>query len=276
MTSKTSGVADDASAVSRRGAADFERTDVFGVRCFRGTLNEATALLIDAAVARSGGYACLCNVHVLETARRDPNVMHALAAAEVVFPDGAPIALAQRWFAPVRAERVGGPDLMQRVIADGQKSELRHAFYGSTPTVLASLERSLRDRYPDVNVVASVAPPFGPRVTLSEADREMMRAARPHIVWVALGAPRQELWMARHAAQLAPSMLVGVGAAFDFLSGSKVRAPRWMQTAGLEWLHRLLSEPRRLGPRYVTTNARFLGRLARSVLNGNARRKPCS
>jgi N-acetylglucosaminyldiphosphoundecaprenol N-acetyl-beta-D-mannosaminyltransferase len=202
--------------------------------------------------------------------------MNALEAADFVFPDGAPIAWAQRRFGPGPAERVGGPDLMQRVIAEGRATGLRHAFYGSTPSVLASLERNLRERHPGVSIVASVAPPFDPRVELTDADREALRAGGPHIVWVALGAPRQELWMARHAAELSPSLLVGVGAAFDFLSGAKARAPHWMQRAGLEWLHRLLSEPRRLGARYVTTNSRFIGRLGYQLLARKWSRPTCS
>ena len=238
------------------------RTDVFGVPCFRGTLEEATALVVSEARSGSGGYACLCNVHVLETARRDFRVMAALREALVVFPDGAPIAWVQRLTEPGAGERVGGPDLMERVFRDGCAVGLRHALYGSTEEVLEGVRATFERRYPLAQVVAAISPPFGPR-TDEEIVRDLdaLRSARPHVIWVALGAPRQELWAARFAPALEPALLVGVGAAFDFIAGSKRRAPAWMQEASLEWLHRLATEPRRLGIRYLSTNSRFLVRV---------------
>ena len=235
--------------------------DVFGVECFAGSLADATALVVETARRRGGGYGCLCNVHVLETAQRDPALMAALGHAQVVFPDGAPIAWVQRRRLGGAQARVGGPDLMDGVIRDGCAVGLRHALYGSTRAVLDDLEAALRARYPSARIVASIAPAFGPQ---ADADVELelarLRKAGPDVVWVALGAPRQELWAARHAGELAPALVIGVGAAFEFHAGTKARAPLWMQRRGLEWLHRLVSEPRRLGPRYLTTNSRFLVR----------------
>jgi N-acetylglucosaminyldiphosphoundecaprenol N-acetyl-beta-D-mannosaminyltransferase len=249
------------------------QTDVFGVACFRGTLEVATTLVIEAAVKRVGGYACLCNVHVLETARRDRRVMGALANARWVFPDGAPLVWIQRVVESGPAERVGGPDLMERVLRDGSARGLRHALYGSTDAVLDRLRDAIERQYPQVEIVASIAPPFGS--SLNEAiasDVHALRSARPDVVWVALGAPRQELWAARYAHELEPTLVVGVGAAFEFLGGSRPRAPRWMQTLGLEWLHRLANEPRRLGPRYVNTNAQFLFRTLSTIVLRVSRR----
>jgi N-acetylglucosaminyldiphosphoundecaprenol N-acetyl-beta-D-mannosaminyltransferase len=259
--------------VHRAGWESGTRTDVFGVSCFRGTLAEATALVVRNALDGAGGYACLCNVHVLETARREPPVWRALSRAQVVFPDGAPIAWAQRLISPGPAERVGGPDLLENVVRAGSSLGLRHAFYGSTTPVLDKLTATLRRRYPSAQVVSAIAPPYGTRSHDEIAGYlAQLRRARPHIVWVGLGAPRQELWSAQHAGDLAPATVVGVGAALDFLSGSKPRAPLWMQDAGLEWLHRLLAEPRRLGLRYLTTNSRYVlrggGLLIRVALGG--------
>jgi UDP-N-acetyl-D-mannosaminuronic acid transferase (WecB/TagA/CpsF family) len=121
-----------------------QRTDVFGVPCFRGTLAEAAAVVVQLAREGRGGYACLCNVHVLETAHRDPRLSKALDEARVVFPDGAPIAWVQRFLARAPAHRVGGPDLMTHVLREGCAVGLEHAFYGSTEEVLAPRPRSSR------------------------------------------------------------------------------------------------------------------------------------
>ena len=253
------------------------RVDVFGVECFAGSLEDATALVVETARRGGGGYACLCNVHVLETARRDPTVMAALGNAQVVFPDGAPIAWVQRRHLGRPQARVGGPDLMEGVIRDGCALGLRHALYGSTRAVLDELEAALRARYPSMRIVASIAPAFGPQ---ADADVELevarLREAEPDVVWVALGAPRQELWAARHARELAPALVIGVGAAFEFHAGTKSRAPLWMQRVGLEWLHRLVNEPRRLGPRYITTNSRFLARALADAGRRGSRTSPRS
>ena len=145
---------------------------------------------------------------------------------------------------------------MPAVLGEGRRAGLRHFLFGSTPDVLQALEAGLTERFSGVEIVGTYAPDPG-----KEDDRacfERIRAADPHVVWVALGAPKQEMWMHRNSGLLAPSLALGVGAAFDFLAGSKPRAPRWMQQAGLEWLHRLSSEPQRLGWRYLNTNVRFL------------------
>jgi len=236
------------------------RSQVLGVNCFVGDLATATEAVIARASSRRGGYACLANVHVLVTAERNPAVRRALDSAWAVFPDGAPVAWAQRRGGG-SASRVAGPDLMASVLDRGRDTGLRHFLLGSTEQVLASLEASIGRRYSGAEIVGSLAPP--PMTENSVEVLTRISAAEPDIVWVALGAPKQELWAARHTPTLAPALVLGVGAAFDFLSGTKRRAPRWMQENGLEWLHRLASEPRRLSWRYVSTNTLFLLNLAR-------------
>jgi N-acetylglucosaminyldiphosphoundecaprenol N-acetyl-beta-D-mannosaminyltransferase len=140
-------------------------------------------------------------------------------------------------------------------MADGRRLGLRHFLFGSTTDVLARLSERLAVTVPDVEIAGSYSPPPG-----SEDSAQALaaiRATEPDVVWVALGAPRQELWMLRNAGRVGALML-GVGAAFDFHAGTKQRAPVWMQELGLEWLHRFVSEPRRLGPRYLKTNTAFL------------------
>lgn len=238
--------------------------DVLGVRCFVGDIASAADAAIERALSGAGGYGVLCNVHVLMTARREPEVMAALEGAWTVFPDGAPVAWFQRRAGMRAAERIGGPDLMPAVLDRGRAHGIRHALFGSTPDVVVALAERLRERFPGVEIVATHAPATGEEDDESELARVV--AARPHVVWCALGAPKQELWMARCASALAPAIVLGVGAAFDFHAGAKDRAPTWVQRAGLEWLHRLGSEPRRLVVRYVTTNAAFVGAAATQLM----------
>jgi N-acetylglucosaminyldiphosphoundecaprenol N-acetyl-beta-D-mannosaminyltransferase len=243
------------------------RCSILGFSTFVGTVREAAELVAARADSGNGGYACLGNVHVLVTARQNDTVAEALHRAWIVFPDGAPIAWLQRLLGAGRAERVGGPDLMPLVFDLGRAAGLRHFLLGSTPDVLDHLRRRLLARFPGVEIVGALSPPFGP---FDESDqRELIRAvraSRPDVVWCALGAPKQELWMRESADHLSPAVLVGVGAAFDFHAGARPRAPRWMQRSGMEWLFRLASEPRRLAGRYARTNTRFLLLAAQSLI----------
>jgi N-acetylglucosaminyldiphosphoundecaprenol N-acetyl-beta-D-mannosaminyltransferase len=233
--------------------------DVLGVDIVVGTVAMAADAVVERALSGRGGYAVLCNVHVLMTARRHGEVMNAVGGAWKVFPDGAPLVWMQRRAGHRSAMRVGGPDLMPAVLDRGRPGGLRHALFGSTPEVLAGLQGSMCSRFPGVDFVASVSPR-----PADEQRAEMLdavHAAKPHVVWVALGAPKQELWMGRFAAEL-DAVVIGVGAAFDFLAGTKTRAPEWMQRNGLEWAHRLWSEPGRLAGRYVRSNSEFILRAA--------------
>jgi N-acetylglucosaminyldiphosphoundecaprenol N-acetyl-beta-D-mannosaminyltransferase len=189
------------------------------------------------------------------TAERNEHLRRALGSAWRVFPDGAPIAWLERRAGASSTRRIAGPDLFTKVLDLGRESRLRHFFFGSTTPVLGTLERRMRQRFPGVVIAGALAPPKG-----AERSSDCLRqitAAKPHVVWVALGAPKQELWMTDCAEALAPALFLGVGAAFDFHAGLKARAPRWMQDHGLEWLHRVATEPRRLGWRYVSTNTSF-------------------
>jgi N-acetylglucosaminyldiphosphoundecaprenol N-acetyl-beta-D-mannosaminyltransferase len=235
---------------------------VLGIDCFAGDLREATDLLVNRARSERGGVVSLMNVHVAMTAQHDDGLRSALRDAWSVFPDGAPISWLERRRGAQRAERVAGPDLMLAALRESV--DLRHFLFGSTPDVLSRLEGRLPALVPDLRLAGSLAPARG--AEHDAAAIAAVREARPDVVWVALGAPKQELWARRHAAELAPALLVGVGAAFDFHAGSKPRAPQWMQRAGLEWLHRLASEPKRLGWRYASTNTRFVLSAARELV----------
>ena len=230
--------------------------------CHVGDLDSGARVVVAHAEGRRGGYACLCNVHLLTMALHDAGVRLALEAAWKRFPDGAPVAWLQQRLGHHGAQRIGGPDLMPRVVDLGREQGLRHFFLGSTPDVLRALQFALTERYDGVQLAGSHSPPFDPTVSQDSAALDVVRAADPHVVWCALGAPKQELWMHRFAPELPSVLFLGVGAAFDFLAATKPRAPQWMQARGLEWLHRLLTEPARLGGRYARTNTEFVTRSA--------------
>jgi N-acetylglucosaminyldiphosphoundecaprenol N-acetyl-beta-D-mannosaminyltransferase len=255
------GVIGRAQALPASGAAAAAQAEVLGVRYYLGDLDSATHLVVDRALSGKGGFSCLCGVHGIITAQHSEPLMRAMDNAWMTFPDGAPVAWLLRRTGSRGARRVAGPDLMPSVIEAGQSLGLRHLLFGSTPEVLADLEQQLLDRFPQATIVGTISPPF--RSLSAEEESAIaaeIRSAEPHIVWVGLGLPKQDEWMWRNSAAYAPALAMGVGAAFDFLSGAKPRAPLWMQRSGLEWLHRVGHEPRRLASRYLTTNSEFIGR----------------
>jgi N-acetylglucosaminyldiphosphoundecaprenol N-acetyl-beta-D-mannosaminyltransferase len=247
--------------------------DVAGTPVFVGELASGTKWMVDRAVAAAGGYVCLCNVHLFVAARHDEQVFRALTGAALAFPDGWPIAWLQRRIGHGGAKRVPGPDLMAEVINTGRRFGLRHFLLGSTDGVLRRLEANLGRGYPGVEIAGRRSLPFFEADEFSRTEPALaeIRRARPHIVWLSLGCPKQELWMLRYAHELAPALVAGVGAAFDFHAGTKPRAPAWVQSAGLEWLHRLVSEPRRLASRYARTNSEFLLLAAMTLLRQRRR-----
>lgn len=258
-----------AAAIIEPAAASAE---VFGVRCYAGTLDSAVEAVIDRVMSHLGGYAVLCNVHVLMTAQEEAGLRDAVDDAWEVFPDGAPVAWLQRRQGAAAAERVGGPDLMLAVLDRGRARGLRHVLVGSTDPTLQRLEERIRSQLRGVEIVGTLAPPFGDESEWSDDAIASVRAWQPDIIWLALGAPKQEMWMRRYAAAVSPALVIGVGAAFDFHAETKKRAPRWMRNVGLEWAHRLGSEPTRLGGRYLKTNTAFLLRVAGGTLRQRFRR----
>ena len=172
-------------------------------------------------------------------------------ASGLTTPDGMAIVWLLRLQGHRRVSRVYGPDLMLSLCRHGLERGIRHFLYGGDKGVVEELSASLLTRFPGLQIVGTHTPPFGELT--EEEDRqavESINACNPDIVWVGLSTPKQERWMAVHLGRIEAPVMIGVGAAFDFLSGRKRQAPRWMQRAGLEWLFRLASEPRRLWPRY--------------------------
>jgi N-acetylglucosaminyldiphosphoundecaprenol N-acetyl-beta-D-mannosaminyltransferase len=254
-------------------AARAATADVLGTPIFVGDVASAAGWVVDRALAGAGGYVCLCNVHLFVAARHDDDVRRALAGAVLAFPDGWPIAWLQRRLGHRSAARVAGPDLMACTFADGRSFGVRHFLLGSSEGVVCRLEENLRRRFPGAEIAGRLSLPFVEPAELGVTEPAIaeVREASPHVVWLSLGCPKQELWMLRYAHELAPALVAGVGAAFDFHAGTKRRAPDWVQRAGLEWLHRLLSEPRRLASRYARTNSEFLLLAAKELLRRGRR-----
>ncbi|MGE4218223.1 MAG: WecB/TagA/CpsF family glycosyltransferase [Alphaproteobacteria bacterium] len=236
------------------------RENILGVPVDMLTLQDAVAAA--EGWVRDGGrrYVCLLDARSVLAARDDPAVAQAMAGAALAGPDGMPLV----WLGRRRGHRVGrvyGPDFMTALMAATSRwpdRPCRHALVGSTPAVLALLERRLRIRHPDAAIVGTVAPPMGAWDAVEDGRiRAALEALAADIVWVGLSSPHQDLWMAHQRDRLSAPLLVGVGAAFDFLSGNKPQAPRWLRHLGLEWLFRLATEPRRLAKRYAATVPRF-------------------
>jgi N-acetylglucosaminyldiphosphoundecaprenol N-acetyl-beta-D-mannosaminyltransferase len=195
--------------------------------------------------------------HTIVEAHDDPRLRDALARG-LVEPDGMPLVwLGRRAGIPV--ERVCGPDFLPALIERGIPEGRTHYFLGGAPGVPEGLAARLAARFPGMRVAGTLSPPFrGLSTEEDDAIVERINTADPDFVWVGLGAPKQDLWVAEHRSRLRAAALLAVGAAFDFHAGTRRRAPGWMQHTGTEWLYRLLTEPRRLAGRYTRVNARFL------------------
>ena len=240
------------------------RVNVLGVGISALNMDLACRVLEDWLDRRRGrGYVCVVNVHSVVECQRDPALRTILNQSLLSTPDGMPLV----WVAHRRGfrhvGRVYGPDLMLTLCERSVQKGYRHYFYGGARGVPERLAARLQARFPGLQVVGTCSPPFRPLTP--EEDREVVRQineADPDIVWVGLGAPKQERWMAEHVRKLKAPLLIGVGAAFDFHAGLKPQAPRWMQERGLEWLFRLLTEPRRLWRRYLVCIPWFLAAIA--------------
>jgi N-acetylglucosaminyldiphosphoundecaprenol N-acetyl-beta-D-mannosaminyltransferase len=212
-------------------------------------------------------YVCAPDVYNVVRAQDDPKHMAALQSADLVIPDGTPLTWVMRLRGEKIRERVCGPDLMLAVCRQSAAEGWRHYFYGGADGVASELAHNLKQRFPGLQVAGLDCPPFRPlSETEVSATIEMINAAKPDIVWVGLGCPKQELWMAENRGRIEGAVLLGVGAAFDFHTGRVRRAPAWMQTHGLEWLYRLAAEPGRLWRRYLVSAPRFcLASLAETI-----------
>ena len=231
-----------------------QRYNVLGVGVSALTLAQATELVVGARGQLHRGYVCVTGVHGVMESQDDTGLKKVHNEAWLVTPDGMPLV----WLGPRGVTRVYGPDLMLAVCDAGRAAGLTHFLYGGAPGVAEELKQKLCARFPGLAGAGTFTPPFRPRDDSElSALRAEVASTRPDVMWVGLSTPKQERFMAEHWRSLDAGVLIGVGAAFDFHTGRVRQAPRWMQRSGLEWLFRLVTEPRRLGPRYLRNNPRF-------------------
>jgi N-acetylglucosaminyldiphosphoundecaprenol N-acetyl-beta-D-mannosaminyltransferase len=219
--------------------------------------------------ARERGYVCVCNVHTVMASGEDPELRAALRGSALNVPDGQPLVWAINSLGHSLAGRVYGPELMSRACDHAAENGLRFYLYGGrNQGALVQLALNLRQRHPGVRIVGGYSPPHRP---LTDEERAAVAAeierSGADVVWVGIGVPKQEKWMAQMRPLLETPLLIGVGAAFDFHAGLVPQAPNWIQEAGLEWAYRLVHEPRRLWRRYLRYNPRFLGAFARQLVS---------
>lgn len=235
------------------------RANVLGVGVSAINMTEALQLSEHLLRQRSKGYVCLTGVHGIMEAQRDSQLLSILNQSFLCAPDGMPTVWVGRLQGHSDMRRVYGPDYMLQMCRLSARAGFRNFLYGGKPGVATQLKRQLERMVPAVEIVGTYTPPFGP---LDPSEEEEILAsinrARPDILWVGLSTPRQERFMAQYAGRLNASLMVGVGAAFDIHAGLLADAPDWVKSCGLQWLDRLLKEPRRLWRRYLTNNPKFL------------------
>ncbi|MBL8087053.1 MAG: WecB/TagA/CpsF family glycosyltransferase [Chthonomonas sp.] len=239
-------------------AKEFATGNVLGVQVAATTLADATRIICDAAARKQSGYVCAAPVHSIMEAYDAPEFRMVLNEAFMVVPDGAPVAKTLRRRGFPNQSRVPGPDLTLTVCEEAARRGMTVGFYGSSDECLKLLAEKLTARFSGLKISYSYSPPFRQLLPAEDAELvETIRSSQTDLLFIGLGCPKQENFMHSHAERIG-TMMLGVGAAFDFHAGLLERAPRWMQDHGLEWLYRLLAEPKRLFARYAKHNPRFV------------------
>lgn len=230
------------------------------------TWDEAVTRIAEWGAEHQSRYVTLCNVHSVVTASQDPEFATVINQADMAAPDGAPIAWMLRKEGFPEQSRVNGPDLMWRYLGEAERRGQSVFFYGSGEATLGKLKTCLLANFPSLKIAGMVSPPF--RTLTAEEDAayvQQINLSGASVVFVGLGCPKQEFWMAAHRGAIKAVML-GVGAAFDYHAGTLRRAPNWMQQRGFEWLYRFANEPRRLARRYIETNSLFVVKVIKRAL----------
>lgn len=240
--------------------------EILGVRVDPTSYAEATAQVEAWAQKSESRYVCVANVHMIMETYDAPDFRNIVNDADLVTPDGMPLVWILRRQGYPNQTRVYGPDLTLEIVAAVATDKIPIGFYGGTSDALGAMIHIFKSKYPTLNVVYAYSPPFRPLTIDEDADVvNHIKQSGARILFVGLGCPRQERWMAAHKGQIL-SVMLGVGAAFDFHAGSKRQAPKWMQAVGLEWLFRFTQEPQRLWRRYLIYNSRFIILILKQLL----------
>jgi len=224
-----------------------EKINILGVDISAINMDDALQRLEHQIMTKTKSYVCVCPNHTIMESQKDMRLRGIVNLANIATPDGMSVVWACRLLGYTSVKQVCGTELMLALSALSAEKGYTHFYYGGANGVPEKLAENLCQRFPGLKVVGTYSPPFR---TLAEAEDkavvEMINRANPDVIWVGLGMPKQELWMGEHFRRIDATLMIGVGAAFDFLSGRKERSPKWMQRAGLEWLFRLVQEPKRL------------------------------
>lgn len=243
-----------------------ERLDILGVGVAVTDLASACQSIESWIKERRKKYVCIAPVSTLVDCQSDAEYRKIINNAAMVTPDGMPLVWIGRWRGKKGIRRTYGPDLLLAFCQLSQVKGYRHYFYGGDSATNARLIEELKNRFPGITIVGNFAPSF---IGVGELEREdilqRINDAQPDILWVGLGSPKQDYWMHHHRDKLKVPVMVGVGAAFDFIAGTKPQAPLWMRNNGWEWLFRLCCEPRRLWKRYLIGNTKFVCYLVRDM-----------
>ncbi len=243
------------------------KIDILGVQIDATNLNLACQTIESWVRDRKKSYICVAPVSTVMECQKDEHYRKIVNKAQMITPDGMPIVWLGRLAGNTTIERTYGPDLMLAMCRICAENGFKIFLYGGTQETCQQLELNLLAKFPKLNIVGLFSPPFRP---LSDEENQRMiqeiNKMNPDILWVGLGSPKQDIWMYTNRDKLDVPVMVGVGAAFDFLSGNKIQAPRWIQRSGLEWLFRLCCEPRRLWRRYLIGNPMFLCLLLKDCL----------
>lgn len=235
-----------------------EYCNIMGVNINVTNMEETLSSIEGNLVKWRGKYICVSNVHTTVMASENPEYQEIQNGAVMALPDGGPLSQYARKKGYIGAERVTGPDLMKRILEESAEKGWKHFFYGSTEDTLSKLQTVINERYIGVDVCGMISPPFRSLTQEEDVDiTDRINETKPDFVWVGLGAPKQEVWMATHQDRV-HGLMIGVGAAFDYEAGNIKRAPKWMQRMSLEWLYRLVQDPKRLFLRYFRTNIKFM------------------
>ena len=235
-----------------------DSAELFGISITALSWEQAASTIMQWTQEAQSRVVCACNVHSVISAKADPELKLALSTADMRTPDGAPLAWLMRKIGWPDQQRINGPDLMWKLLSAAERLMVPVFLLGSTELTLHELEKKLLIAFPRLPLVGLVSPPFRPMTTKEDDELiAQISASGARLLFVGLGCPKQEKWMATHRQRLS-MVIVGVGAAFDYHAGTLARAPIRWQRAGLEWLYRLAMEPKRLGRRYLVTNTLFL------------------
>lgn len=240
--------------------------DILGTNVRVLDLREASAEIMALAKGERSHYVCVANVHMVMEGHKNDEFLAQVNGATLVVPDGLPLVWVQRLFGRSSASRVYGPDLMLQICEDAETESISIALIGSTDFTLQRLKSRLLERYPRLQIACAFSPAFDhPLHVQSREILDRISHSKAQVVCVAFGCPKQEQWMSE-VKESVPCVMVGLGAAFDFIAGTKLQAPRLVQRLGLEWLFRLATEPRRLWRRYLTNNPAFVFLIAKALV----------